>query len=112
MTRNPLSPRETEALREFSARIRAALGSNLLELRLFGSKARGDSRPDSDLDVLVVVTGDRVGAEDLAIDIAFDINVASDLYISPRVVTAGSLTDPVWRTTLFVQTVTRESVAL
>jgi len=41
-----------------------------------------------------------------------DINLASDLYISPRVVTAGSLTDPVWRTTLFVQTVTRESVAL
>lgn len=112
MIRNPLSLRETEALLEFSTRIRAALGSNLLELRLFGSKARGDSRPDSDLDVLVVVAGDRVVAEDLAIDIAFDVNVASDLYISPRVVTAGSLTHPVWRTTLFVQAVTRESVAL
>ena len=112
LERNSLSQRETEALREFSTRIRGALGSNLQELRLFGSKVRGDSRPDSDLDVLVVVTGDRVGAEDLAIKIAFDINVASDLYISPRVVTAGSLIDPVWRTTLFVQTVTRESVAL
>jgi predicted nucleotidyltransferase len=107
-----LSQRESDALREFSARIRAALGSNLQELRLFGSKARGDSRPDSDLDVLVVVTDDRVRAEDLAIDIAFDINVASDLYISPRVVAAASLIDPVWRTTLFVQTVTREGVAL
>jgi len=28
------------------------------------------------------------------------------------VVTAESLADPVWRTTLFVQTVTREGVAL
>jgi len=55
---------------------------------------------------------DRVRAEDLAIDIAFDINVASDLYISPRVVTAGSLADPMWRTTWFVQTVTREGVPL
>ena len=55
---------------------------------------------------------ERVRAEDLAIGIAFDINVASDLSISPRVVTAGSLTDPVWRTTLSVQTVTREGVAL
>lgn len=107
-----LSQRESEALREFAARIRAGLGSNLRELRLFGSKARGDSRQDSDLDVLVVVMDDRVRAEDLAIDIAFDINVASDLYISPRVVTAASLVDPVWRTTLFVQTVTREGVAL
>lgn len=107
-----LSQRESEALREFSTHIRAALGANLRELRLFGSKARGDARPDSDLDVLVVVGDDRVRAEDLAIDIAFDINVASDLYISPRVVTAGSLTDPVWRTTLFVQTVTREGLVL
>jgi len=107
-----LSHRESEALRAFSTRIRAALGVNLRELRLFGSKAGGDARPDSDLDVLVVVDKERVRAEDLAIDIAFDINVASDLYISPRVVTAESLADPVWRTTLFVQTVTREGVAL
>jgi predicted nucleotidyltransferase len=112
MAGTTLSQRESEALREFSVRIRAALGPNLRELRLFGSKARGESRPDSDLDVLVVVADDRVQAEDLAIDVAFDINVASDLYISPRVVTAGSLTDPVWRTTLFVQTVTHEGVAL
>jgi len=103
-----LSKRESEALGEFATRIRAALGRNLRELRLFGSKARGDARPDSDLDVLVVVAGNRVEAEDRAID----VNVASDLYISPRVVTAESLSDPVWRTTLFVQTVTREGVAL
>jgi predicted nucleotidyltransferase len=112
MPATTLSQRESEALREFSTRIRAALGANLQELRLFGSKARGDARPDSDLDVLVVVGDDRVRAEDLAVDIAFDVNVASDLYISPRVVTAESLADPVWRTTLFVQTVTREGVAL
>jgi len=107
-----LSQRESEALREFAARIRTALGTNLRELRLFGSKARGDARPDSDLDVLVVVGGNRADAEDQAIDVAFDVNVASDLYISPRVVTAESLADPVWRTTLFVQTVTREGVEL
>jgi len=112
MASSTLTPRESEALREFSERIRVELGSRLLDLRLFGSKARGDSTPDSDLDVLVVVDGDRGRAEDLAVDIAFDINVARDLYISPRVVTAGSLTDPVWRTTLFVQTVTREGVPL
>lgn len=89
-----LSQRESEALREFSTGIRAALGVNLRELRLFGSKATGDARPDSDLDVLVVVENERARAEDLAIDIAFDINVASDLYISPRLVTAESLADP------------------
>ncbi len=93
-------------------RIRAALGQRLVELRLFGSRARGDAGADSDIDVLVVVTGDRVKAEDLAIDTAFDVNLAHDVYISPRVLTAESLRDPLWRTTLFVQTLEREGVPL
>ena len=107
-----LSQRESEALREFSTRIRAALGANLRELRLFGSKARGDARPDSNLDVLMVVDDGRVRAEDLAIDIAFDMTFASDLHIPPRFVTAQSRVDPVWPTTLLFQTVNREGVAL
>jgi len=69
---------------------RPAPGSTLAEFRLFGSKARGDTRADCDLDVLIVVKGERVSAEDLAIDIAFDINVANDLSISPRVASAQS----------------------
>ena len=35
----------------------------------------------------MVVVGDRVGAEDLAIDTAFDVNLAHDVCISPRVLT-------------------------
>jgi hypothetical protein len=44
----------------------------LIDLRLFGSRARGDAAPDSDFDVFVVVGDDRVSAEDQLIDIAFD----------------------------------------
>jgi predicted nucleotidyltransferase len=112
MSAPALSPRESAALRQFSERIRAALGPNVRGLRLFGSRAHGDAQPESDLDVLVIVTGDRGAAEDLAVDIAFDVNLEHDLYISPRVVTEASLADPVWRTTLFVQTVIREGVPL
>jgi predicted nucleotidyltransferase len=106
------SKRETDALQEFVARIRAALGSTLREVRLFGSEARRDARAESDLDVLIVATGECASAEDLAIDIAFDINVANGIFISPRVVTAESLAHPVWRTTLCFQTVTQEGVPL
>jgi uncharacterized protein len=84
----------------------------VVEMRLFGSRARGDAATDSDIDVLVVVRGDRVEAEDRVIDLAFDVNVANDVYISPRVLTADSLRDPMWRTTLFVQTLEREGVPL
>jgi len=107
-----LPEREQSAVHDFAKGVRAGLGANLVELRLFGSRARGEAAPDSDIDVLVVVSGDRVHAEDRVIDVAFDVNLAYDLYISPRVVTAASLRDPVWRTTSFVKSVEREGVVL
>jgi predicted nucleotidyltransferase len=103
-----------EALRDFVTRIRAGLGAHFVDARLFGSVARGDARPDSDIDVLVVVQphAERRQLEDRIIDIAFDVNLAHDLYISPRVVTRDILEDPVWRETHFVRTLERESVPL
>ena len=73
------------ALERFATQARQVLGPKLLELRLFGSEARGEAGPDSDLDVLVVVQPDteRVALEDRIIDIAFDVNLEFGLYISP-----------------------------
>ena len=95
-------------------RLRRALPANVVDVRLFGSEARGDATPESDIDVLVVVQPDtdRVPLEDRVIDIAFDVNLDFAVYISPRVVTPGILNDPVWRETPFIKNVTRESLPL
>ena len=45
------------ALEAYQQRLRARFGERLREVRLFGSQARGDAGPDSDVDVLVVVDG-------------------------------------------------------
>jgi predicted nucleotidyltransferase len=107
-----LTARSALAVREFVERVRAALGSNVVEFRLFGSHARGDDRPGSDIDIALLVHGDRRGAEDTAVDIAFDVNVAHDVYISPRVIERHVLDDPVWRATAFLQALEREGVTL
>ena len=88
--------------------------ANVVDVRLFGSEVRGDASEDSDLDVLIVVQpdADRVRLEDCIIDIAFDVNVAFDVYISPRVVTPAILNHPIWSQTPFIKNVTRESVPL
>lgn len=107
-----LTAREREALGDFQAKVSRLLGTNLLALKLFGSKARGDAEPDSDIDVLVEVMDARVEVEDAVLAIAFDANLEHDVYISPRVITRLTLTDPVWRLTGFVRAREREGVLL
>ncbi len=41
-----------------SLKMHQLLGDKLIQLWLFGSRARGDARPDSDYDLLVVADGD------------------------------------------------------
>jgi uncharacterized protein len=45
------------ALGEYAERLRGMFGDRRLELRLFGSYARGEAHEDSDVDVLVLVEG-------------------------------------------------------
>lgn len=47
-----LKSKDAAAMHEFGKRLRAALGNNLIEVKLFGSKATGKDQPDSDTDVL------------------------------------------------------------
>lgn len=102
------------ALAEFVKRVRQALSDSVVDVRLFGSEARGEATPESDIDVLVVVQPDtaRVPLEERIIDIAFDVNLEFGVYISPRVITPAILSHPVWRETPFLKTVARESVPL
>ncbi len=46
---------ETSVTLRFKERLRAALGERLLRVLVFGSRARGVAREDSDLDVAVFV---------------------------------------------------------
>jgi len=46
---------EWNAVQDFSGWLAQRFGSRLKELRLFGSRARGEADEDSDLDLLVVI---------------------------------------------------------
>jgi predicted nucleotidyltransferase len=48
----------THILQQLRAELTNALDEQMEGLYLYGSQARGDAQPDSDLDVLVVVRGD------------------------------------------------------
>ncbi len=74
-----LAPKEKEAIQEFSKRIKKSLRKELLQLFLFGSKARGDFHNDSDIDIYIVVKKrdsrilDKVSKIDVAVWNKFDV---------------------------------------
>jgi uncharacterized protein len=113
MTKRPkLKSKDAAALEEFMQQVRAALGNKLVEAKLFGSEATGRDQPESDIDVLVVVKRRGVETEDQVLDIAFEVNLAHEVYISPRVLTRAVLKDPVWKVTPFLRAISKEGITL
>ncbi len=107
-----LKDRDRRAVDYFCETVRRSLGEDVLGMKLFGSKACGTDVPGSDIDVLVIVRERTPALVDRIIDIAFETNLAFDVYISPRVVGLPTLIDPVWRWTPFLQSVEREGITL
>ena len=85
------------ALRRLDRRLRARFGRNYVKLILFGSRARGDNKPDSDADVAVVLRGpihDAWSLKRQIIEETYPILVETGLYIQPWPVEQRSLDDP------------------
>ncbi|MBI3930243.1 MAG: nucleotidyltransferase domain-containing protein [Armatimonadetes bacterium] len=74
---------DLEYARRFRAEARRRFGEDIEEVRLFGSRARGDARPDSDLDLFVLLRSrDRAMRWEL-MGLAWDIADAMDLPYAP-----------------------------
>ncbi len=74
----------TQAVREFARRLAGRYP--VQRVILFGSRARGTSRPDSDADVAVLLQGTRGQFLDTKlemVDIAYDILLETGIYIQP-----------------------------
>jgi predicted nucleotidyltransferase len=112
ITSRTLTKKHTEALEAFVTAVRRRLGERLVTLKLFGSHARGDAATNSDLDVLVLVEQANPALENEVLDLAFDVNLAHDVYISPRVISRRIFEDPIWRHTPFIRALETEGAVL
>ena len=80
-----LKKREQRALRRFKELLLNQFKDEVVGIRLFGSKARGDARADSDIDVLVITTRDDWHIKEAIGKIATTILLDEEVYLSVKV---------------------------
>ncbi len=86
MTRTQLTAVEKQALQEFVEYLRTQVAQQVRQVSLFGSKARGDSKSDSDMDVLVILKDENRPLRREIIKQAARLSLKYDVCISPRVI--------------------------
>ncbi len=107
-----LSATEKEALADFLDRARALLGEELVEARLFGSRARGEGDEASDLDVALIVTprGRKLRRDvyGFTFDVVYDFGVR----VEPLVITEEQLRELVRRELAIGSALEQEGIRL
>ncbi len=93
------------AAADFAARLLSSpVGDSIARIVLFGSVARGEARPESDVDVLVIGTDDLELLETQASHSAYDMLLEGSDYVSPLVY---GLSDAAFPQTYFLYNVLR-----
>ena len=79
---------EQQALQDFVRYLRETNPEQVQRVALFGSKARGDSQRDSDIDILVILSQEDRPLRRIILKQAARISLAYDVLLSPRVIGA------------------------
>jgi len=112
MPQNSLSKRESDALQTYLSAAQERFGPQLVEVLLFGSKARGEASPGSDVDVVVIL--ERPTAQDLgdARGLGFDVLLSHGVFLSVRARSTDAWHTLATMQSMFYRNVLRDGISL
>ncbi|MGD9100066.1 MAG: nucleotidyltransferase domain-containing protein [Anaerolineae bacterium] len=102
-----LTSQERQAVEAFVQALRQQYPDRIRQVLLFGSKARGDSHPDSDIDLLILVDDDHWRFSHAISKMAARISLNRDVLLGPRVISQAR-----WPSTILYRTVADEGIPL
>src|SRR3972149_3847164 len=107
-----LTDKEKAAVQRFETAVRDMLSHNLILLEVFGSKARGDYKSESDIDVFVLVKKFSPDVMEKIAAISSEISIEQGILISAVVLSESEYNNNRDANTLFVQEIDKDGIIL
>jgi predicted nucleotidyltransferase len=107
-----LTPHEQDVLAEFLSRLREQCGKHIAHVWLFGSKARGDSDEESDVDLLIVARDGDDALRKVVGEIAYDFSLEHGVLLCEHVVSTWRFAQMRARQELIYKNVVGEGIDL
>ena len=107
-----LTVNEEKAVELFIEKLLTEFSQDIIDVRLFGSKARHNADPDSDLDILVLVKRPDYAFKHAILWLAAELSLTYDVLLSPRVLSLATWQKMIQANTLFYRTVCTDGIPL
>ena len=106
------SPAVRTAIAEYIRRVAEEFGDEVVSITLYGSQARGDAEPESDIDLFIVVRQDSATLERELSDMAWDVECEHGVVFSDLIFSLDRLNRMRSNHFPYYQSVEREGIVL
>lgn len=103
-----MKPRDYEIAKKLKEKLSEVV--QLIDLRVFGSRARGDEDEYSDLDVYIKVENLDKQLEEDIYDITWEVGFENSIFISPLIFTRSEIEDSPLRASPIVKNINVDGV--